>query len=90
MQRFALALFLLAAAAAVQAITPSRQDANGAGSTCPEAEASQADDEARVGETAEPAPAAAKQAVPTPSKGGSVAKTRTGTRWHSFLPGMFK
>ena len=47
----------------------------------------------RFGATApaDPAPAAAAKPVPAPqAKGGSVAKTRPGARWHSFLPGMFK
>ena len=90
MQRFALAIVLLAAAAMAQAVTPARQDANGSGGHCPEAEASETPVTADAAAPAEPAPAAGKAAGPAPSKGGSVAKTRPGTRWHSFLPGMFK
>jgi hypothetical protein len=86
MQRFVLALVLLAAAAAAQAITPSRQDANGAGGTCPESETAAVTD---TGAPAGPAPAASKTAPPQ-GKGGTSARPRSGTRWHSFLPGMFK
>ena len=89
MHRFALAFLLLAAATAVQAITPSRQDANGAGGNCPESDTVTVEEGDAVAPP-EPAPAAAKAAAPPATKGGSVAKTRPGARWHSFLPGMFK
>ena len=87
MSRHMLALLLFAAAASAQALDPARQDANGGGGTCPAAEASEEGEEA-----AEQAPnrTPGKAAPGSPSKGGSIARPRTGARWHSFLPGMFK
>ena len=89
MPRYLLALILLAAALSAQAITPERQDADGAGATCPETAAVAAEDEAA---TAEERPAApTKTAPPAQVESGSLGRQpKAGARWHSFLPGMFK
>jgi hypothetical protein len=88
MSRFLLALILLAAAVTAQAITPTRQGANSGGGTCPETETVIADAEDAPAQ--EPAPAATKTAPPPQAKGGTMARPKSGARWHSFLPGMFK
>ena len=90
MSRFLFALLLLATAVSVQAVTPARQDADGAGSTCPEAEQVAAAENAAAEQPQPPAPAKttappaqAKETTPLP-------RPKSGARWHSFLPGMFK
>jgi hypothetical protein len=91
MSRFLFALLLLAATVTAQAITPARQDADGAGGNCPGV-----DEIARAENAADPGAAPA-----TPAKAGTPpaqpkaasplsARPKSGTRWHSFLPGMFK
>ncbi len=87
MSRYLLAALLLIVAATAQAITPARQDADGGGSDCPNAEP--AAEEAPAAD--EPVAGGTKPAAPAPSKGGgTMARPKAGARWHSFLPGMFK
>jgi hypothetical protein len=86
MSRFLLAFFLFAAAVTAQAITPARQGANSGGGNCPETETAVVEGEAAP----EPAPAATKSAPPPQAKGATMARPKSGARWHSFLPGMFK
>ena len=95
MRRHLLTLALLTLAATAQGVTPAREDANGAGGSCPEAQAAAASDAATtpapaLGQGA-PVPVAAPAGAPAPTKvaGGSRA-SKAGDRWHSFLPGMFK
>lgn len=87
MSRLLLCLILLAAAVTAHAITPSRQDANGGGGTCPETETPVATTDS--GAPQEPS-AAASKTPPTQAKSGTLVRPKTGARWHSFLPGMFK
>lgn len=92
MSRFLLALLMLAATVSAQAITPSRQDADGTGGgNCPDAEEIARAEDAAAPAAAPPAPAKttappaqAKEAAPL------APRPRAGARWHSFLPGMFK
>jgi hypothetical protein len=91
---FLFATCLLVLASAVHAVNPARESANGGGGVCPEAvaQAAAGHDASAVPATtdavsqATPAPAA----TPTPAKRNAVARPRGGTRWHSFVPGMFK
>ena len=92
MSRFLLALMLLAAAVSAQAITPSRQDADGTGGNCPQAEeiAQAENGAAAVEEPAPPAPAKTTAPPPQAKETAPLARPKSGARWHSFLPGMFK
>lgn len=88
-----LTLLLLFLAAAAQGMTPNRAGANGGGS-CPE----QAEAAAEAGTARDPVLTAggddvaptAPSAVPAPAKATQGNRVKPGTRWHSFLPGMFK
>jgi hypothetical protein len=93
--RYLLTLALLLLAATAQGMTPARHGANGGGS-CPEAHA-----EAAAEAAAAPSPVlaaggaeadatAAPNAAPAPAKAANGSRVKPGTRWHSFLPGMFK
>lgn len=84
------ALLLLAASA--QGMTPQRHDADGAGGTCPDAQAeARAQAAVQPDAHADPAdPAAAPAAAPAPVKAVSATRAKPAARWHSFLPGMFK
>jgi hypothetical protein len=91
MSRYLLTAALLVLAATAQGMTPSRQGANGSGGSCPQAqehavveEAGTADQQTVRNEPATPA------ATPVPAKSGAAARPKTGARWHSFLPGMFR
>lgn len=90
----AFACCLLFAATAVQAVSPSRASANGGGN-CPETQAALVEEAAvpgtaAGGTAATPDPNAAPNSAATPVKRNALARPRSGARWHSFLPGMFK
>ena len=93
--RYLLTLALLLLAATAQGMTPSRHGANGGGS-CPEAQAEAAAEAAAsphpvlAADGAEAQATAAPSAAPTPAKAADGNRVKPGTRWHSFLPGMFK
>lgn len=91
MSRHLVALLLLAATVSAQAVTPARESANGAGGTCPETAAApaQGDEETAVA-SRDPATAKADAASQGSKPAVLTRPNRTGTRWHSFLPGMFK
>jgi hypothetical protein len=88
MSRIALSIAMLLLAATAQGMTPARQDANGSGGSCPESQAVVAEDPAEATGSASRAPVA--PAVATPAKPAAAATRRSGARWHTFLPGMFK
>lgn len=91
MSRHLFALLLLAATVSAQAVTPARESANGAGGTCPEAEVDAvAVQEEPVVEPRTRAEAKAEAASQGTKPAVLTRPNRTGTRWHSFLPGMFK
>jgi hypothetical protein len=92
MQRHLLtAALLLLLTAAAQAMTPARQDANGSGGSCPEAHADESTEpEVADAAAANPDPRAAPAVAPRQAKVGAADRPRSGTRWHSYLPGMFK
>lgn len=91
MTRHLAALLLLAASVTAQAVAPARESANGAGGTCPETEAVAAADEEEAAvegrDAADPKAEAASQGT---KPAVLTRPNRTGPRWHSFLPGMFK
>ena len=95
MSRHLLTLALLLLAATAQGMNPVHEDANGAGGSCPEAQATaQAEDPAAPATAALPAaagPAPSPVAAPAQAKApGATRASKAGDRWHSFLPGMFK
>jgi hypothetical protein len=89
-----LTLALLFLAATAQGMTPNRAGANGGGS-CPEAQADVAAEAATARDPVlaaggDDASSAAPSAAPAPAKATQGNRVKAGTRWHSFLPGMFK
>jgi hypothetical protein len=92
MSRHLLTLTLMLLAATAQGMTPAREDANGAGGSCPESQAAAVAAAApapAVGQAASDPAATPPPAAPAKVGGGSRA-AKAGDRWHSFLPGMFK
>lgn len=90
---FTLALLLLAATA--QGMTPARQGASGSSGQCPQAQVEAA---AAIAAPATVPPTVADPAAPTATvatppiapKRDTLSRPTAATRWHSFLPGMFK
>lgn len=84
------ALLLLAASA--QGMTPDRESAHGGGS-CPEAPtdaAAEATPHPALAAGTEADASGAPAAAPAPAEAAAASRVKPGTRWHSFLPGMFK
>lgn len=90
MSRFLFALLMLAAAVSAQAITPSRQDADGTGGNCPEAEEIARAENGAAPASAPPAPAKTTAPPAQAKETAPLPRPKSGARWHSFLPGMFK
>jgi hypothetical protein len=89
MSRLAFTLCLFVLAATAQAMNPARHGPNGSPS-CPETPvaATAEGEEVAVGTSVE---APATPATPAAPKGATLPRSsKTGARWHSFLPGMFK
>jgi hypothetical protein len=87
MHRLMLAVAILLFAASTHAVNPSRQGAGGDGNCPPTATDERAPATASDGS----APTTAPEAVPTPVRPKStISRPKSGARWHSFLPGMFK
>ena len=87
MHRLMLAVAILLFAASTHAVNPARQGAGGDG-TCPPATADERQ-QAAISDGATPTTAPEAVATPVRPK-ATVARPKSGARWHSFLPGMFK
>lgn len=78
-------------AATAHGMSPARQGPNSSGGSCPETQVAV---EAEAGDaSATPSPeatAANGAATPPAVKPSAATRPRSGARWHSFLPGMFK
>jgi len=93
MSRTVLTIALLVLAATAQGMTPARQGANSSSGQCPQTQAEAAAAIAAptaVPPTADPAAPAATAATPIAPKRDTLSRPTAATRWHSFLPGMFK
>lgn len=90
MSRLILLSALILIGATAHGMTPARQGANGSGS-CPETQLAMAadSDEADAAAAAGGAPTPVGPA-PTPVAKPAATRPKSGARWHSFLPGMFK
>ena len=91
MLRISLALLLVCASA--QALAQNGRHAASNATVCQETEALARDEAARAGPSQPKASARSKYAKPAPVHGGDddqgLPRTR-GSKWHSFLPGMFR
>lgn len=93
MSRTVLTIALLLLAATAQGMTPARQDADSSSGQCPQAHAEAAAIAAPTAvppTVADPAVPAATAATPIAPKRDVLSRPTAATRWHSFLPGMFK
>lgn len=91
-RRILTAALLLMVAAAAHGMDASRASANSGGGSCPEAQAEDMADAAADAASTDTRPVV----VPAPAtttvggKAANASRPRSGARWHSFLPGMFK
>lgn len=93
MSRLILLSVLLLIGATAHGMNPARQGPNGSAS-CPETQLAveaEEDDAASAAATAQgAAPATGAGPGPVVAKPAATTRPKTGARWHSFLPGMFK
>jgi hypothetical protein len=90
MSRLVLLAVLFVLGAAAHGMNPVRHGPNGS-ATCPESQLPVDIDEDQATEAAVNGPIAPATATPVPvNKPAAATRPKTGARWHSFLPGMFK